>query len=1289
MADPIDPRIMQSLLARPAWSMSLSLGDAAVSAADRFATPPPPPPALVVPVDVRALYVPQGHDETYVRLPMELGGSASEEDLPTLPFSEPQPREAGIHLHWALPDGLLQGELADDADEALQLRALPNRWLVVRMVGLQNRATMSLKGWVVTSESGRVLELEEFPDGVSEGDGDLLEPSALDGVVGGSPSWTAGYDATRNRFSFHDPLSDVSAGSVTTRLASYVIVGWWSERAFDPLANSYWPFAVSRTLDGLGWTASLAPMDGTVTQTLQDVVATTAEFTARSAGDRALFEAADNTDAEVAFTSEARAKSPFLRTSDTVAALSLSTSQAALAVAYREAEFNRLAVALKVFRYNTVLHGSVFGVRLTGPVGRDLAPRSPAISLALAPTIERMIAAQVSETLGFDTPAQREFAESLLTAVANGTMRKLGQPDGLIALDEAEHGDGFESFRGQEFYEDVIVERRQADIPAGRPLRTKTAKLAAPEPKEAEVMWLETRTGRTDAGPLGLRQTAKKRQSKRFGIDDDREGQVTRRIRRPGPRYHRAVPPVLGLRNFKRSNRYDDSRFSPDGKLECLWARELSPGYDSGYVASDFLPNLPNRSHLPAQVHRLLQDSFARDPYIGAWRSEAIMARARNNAEGLAIEARVRGEIALRYTADGVYDGTPPLVARAAPHLRPSLRDELLRHSLAEGREPSPVGITSWAQPWFPVWLEWEARLEPGRDLDGWQLGRIEFAGRSERDGTALVLSGRAPITDGLHEAWKTLIADYLDAEHARLEEAPGETSTDHEAQLAALKVFLEDADTGSVTLDQVGDIWLGLVPSPDGQEREVPQTVPPELLQSDLPRLIASGRLSLLRARIVDCFGRFRDLDTDRTVRPHALASQDSEGRPALELPPRLSLPARLMFRLVDPADASDTPAEARIDQSDPDRAVNPIAGYILPDFIDESVEMFDAQGTPLGELLQDAVTGGLVWEGAVGRPGPAVNDPQDGLPPAARVLGEIARGMIDADAKRAQDPATVGDESALSAFLRAVDTTMWGVDEAQAQSDATIAGLVARPVAVVRATLWLDIPTDLTRIDAFDETAEGLSSLLSDAGVFEAVKSRAFEVALGEIAKGYDGLYGYFLGGDFRRFRLIEKSVSDAAREAGAGRGFRAILGSARLAEPSPLTSPYIEAGGRLALHSGQRVQLTLLMNPSSRVHATSGILPRKSLQLLRDWVAPGLERIAPSARIGPVLIDPDKVRLPKIAAFGKDQRWTRRNTPITWRDDPILAATQAAILPDGPVSVEEGWIRIGEPEDEGGTA
>ena len=106
---------------------------------------------------------------------------------------------------------------------------------------------------------------------------------------------------------------------------------------------------------------------------------------------------------------------------------------------------------------------------------------------------------------------------------------------------------------------------------------------------------------------------------------------------------------------------------------------------------------------------------------------------------------------------------------------------------------------------------------------------------------------------------------------------------------------------------------------------------------------------------------------------------------------------------------------------------------------------------------------------------------------------------------------------------------------------------------------------------------------------------------------------------------------------------------------------------------------VRLTLLMHPASRVHLTSGVLPRKYLQLARDWVAPGLAVISPSVRVGPVLVDPDKISLPKVSSFPKDQVWIRRDTPNTWKTDPILSATQTALFPVMPSDVQEGYIRI----------
>jgi hypothetical protein len=120
-------------------------------------------------------------------------------------------------------------------------------------------------------------------------------------------------------------------------------------------------------------------------------------------------------------------------------------------------------------------------------------------------------------------------------------------------------------------------------------------------------------------------------------------------------------------------------------------------------------------------------------------------------------------------------------------------------------------------------------------------------------------------------------------------------------------------------------------------------------------------------------------------------------------------------------------------------------------------------------------------------------------------------------------------------------------------------------------------------------------------------------------------------------------------------------------------------------VAMRPNRPVRLTMLMDPGASVHATSGILPRKSIALLRDWTAEALARISPSFRIGPALVDPSTIRLPVVSALPKRQSWTRRESPTTWRDDPIVAATQEAMLPDQPATAQEGYVRARiEPED-----
>jgi hypothetical protein len=387
----------------------------------------------------------------------------------------------------------------------------------------------------------------------------------------------------------------------------------------------------------------------------------------------------------------------------------------------------------------------------------------------------------------------------------------------------------------------------------------------------------------------------------------------------------------------------------------------------------------------------------------------------------------------------------------------------------------------------------------------------------------------------------------------------------------------------------------------------------------------------------------------------------------------------------------------EARVDQIEPALMVNPVAGFLLPDHLDESLEIFSVDGSPVGELLHEAVSGGVTWEIAAGRPGPADAGPGFDLAPAQQALGDFAAGLVAADATArggealAQDPKR---ESALSALLRAIDTTLWTVDSFATLGAEHVAGLVGRPIAVVRAQLRLELmpPTDVDLSDAA-RAAEW------DAALARA-KSHAFEVRIGEVTRSDDGVLGFFVDDDYSRFRLVDKVIAATAANAGRSRGKLELLGT-NTGKPaaSAITHPYIagrDEDDTLSLHIGQTVTLTILMHPSGKCTLTSGILPRKALALARDWVGPGLAKIAPSLRTGPVLVETDldtegQVRLPKVSVFGKSQNFLWRDTPATWRTDAILAATQTALLPDTPAELREGWIRVApdKPDDAGGGA
>jgi hypothetical protein len=764
------------------------------------------------------------------------------------------------------------------------------------------------------------------------------------------------------------------------------------------------------------------------------------------------------------------------------------------------------------------------------------------------------------------------------------------------------------------------------------------------------------------------------------------------------------------VRGAKPSHRHhDDGLYDESGRLRCRYPKEVVTGIEGVVEGDAVLPTLANGA-IPGEVVSIVREAILLDPYAHSWLAAAGAPPSRFEAA----HARMIAETVRLYGTSGTYDPSgraaiTPAAFVAAPHggatdgphaaadpwertsknqaaVSAQIAAEIARFSLVRGTPPSPIAITTWRQPWVPLWLEWKVTLNGDKTMRGWDLASIDLGAREGDDAPAAALSfefaGRSPINERLGDALHSGISEWLAAEQQRdLANPPrSQLSDSEEAALGVLNDKMGPVDLVSASLDGIREQLLGIpyvgqvARGPEGPDgKSFPRA-------DALPTPLFGGALRLDALRLVDAFGRTLDVPVS-AVRTTSTLEVVGEAA-SIWLRPRLQHAARWLFRLVDPAHPTTADPllapEAFVDQEDPASAVNPVVGFLLPDHVDEALEFFDVGGTPLGQLGHDEITGAVAWEPAPGRPLPPDAGPLAGLDDHTRIAGLLAAGVVQADVNtRATDQRP--KPSSLSALLRAVDTTLWTVDTFGAIGSPSIAGLVGRPIALVRATVRLEIPDDVS--DVFVAEAGGPDARRA---AFTALNQMRFPVRIGALHRSDDSVLGFFVDDDYLHLHVVDQVVTSAALESGRHKGFLGLLGDTP--KRVPIAHDYLIDQATLWVRPGQPLRLTLLMLPAGKVHLTSGILPRKALALGDDWVTPGLVKLMPSLRVGPVLVDPAEIRLPLVNLLGDKQTFTRRTGPLTWRDDPIVAATQTALLPRLPHEVQEGWVRVTPGDAEG---
>jgi hypothetical protein len=1233
---------------------------------------------ILVPIDVQALVVPAQGGEPTVAV-----GAVKDDPAPFDPGSV---RPAGVHLHWALPDALLRGE-NDEATKSLRMDPLPDRWVVVRTLLPEGARTAYASGWVVDAVHGVVVPLASYAGTIDQAlidaaTGPVLSP--LDGSSRGTLLWSATYQGAENRFALHDPLTDLKSleqmapNGFHRGRAVYTVAGWWTDAGQDPLAGTTGTAALDRRLAQLGWYVT-----GDGEDDLEDEQDPKLSQLATYAG---------------------------LSSPATTTKVTTVTQYSESAVKYSSIEpkmklpvenVSEVFVGLGLPNYHSMLHGSVLGVPIDGTTsGTDDRPDPKAVTGSLGLDIDDIAAALAGPGFGLDA-AHRQTAERLSAAFTGDLLSRIGTSDGLSDLEEREHSDGFWGMPGRPVVAAKPDRLRTEDTsPLGPTQVGRKGRAALLDPGVQSLK--ATATWKTGVVTLKSAKDSGTRQQKQsIRAQQDKEEQPTktggadapasRDVVRAAPRMFRPAPAMVGLRGIRPSLRHHGDGLFDDHGLRCRYPGEVKAVIEGTVDGANILPTLGNGA-IPPEVLRVVREAVVLDGYSWKWLAAAGK---RADISDDVIVTRVIGEMVRLYGTQSRYDSSgAAFVAEAAqfnaPQLAPSgdwsqyrsesiqvqgqVASEFARFSLAAGTPPSPVALTTWRQPWVPLFVEWQVRLEGSDQLTGWSLAGTDLEPAAAGAGLSRTLIGRSPITTGVAKALTAAIDQWLAEERMRDATVPSSSqldATDQDA-LNRLSDLLRPLDVVSGSLDGVREQLLGIpytgliirTKAADGTAK------PPA---TELPVPLFGGTLTVEKLRVVDAFGRLLDLPADALVTTTTLEVQ---GKPStIRLRPRIQNAARWLLRLVDPGySIADDPAfapEAYVDQLRAALAVSPVSGFLLPDHIDEALEVFDRDGNPIGQVMHDSVTDAVTWETAPGRPLPPDAGPLADVPPHAQHASLLVAGLIQSDIDTRHSDAPPA-KSSLTALLRAIDSTLWSVDTYAAIGSPTIAGLVGRPIAVVRATLRLDAPDD---VDEVDVTEAGGPDARRAA--FETLAGQQFPFRIGELGRSDDGVLGFFVDDDYTRFRVVDKVVASAALASGRHTGHLGLLGA--VPDPDPIEHPYLDLKDTVLIRPGQTIRLTVLMLPAGKIHLTSGILPRKALELADEWVTPGLMKVVPSMRVGPLLVDPAEIRLPNVASLGTNQQFTRRTGPLTWKDDPILASTTNAYLPKMAHEAQEGWIRV----------
>jgi hypothetical protein len=1189
--------------------------------------------SLVVPIDVAALCVGKpdpamglGPVADFSQLPdaADPGAYTSTEVLrASAPFAGEVPLPVGIHLHWALPDGLTH---ARAGAHGLQFPAAPDRWLVTRIViDADHPAALQPRSWVVESDrlsqnptagaglaqptvpiaatveqSFRYLGQAFAADGWSEQGAAAERLASLTAVGYGEPTFAALYSNSSTVFGYYDALDDIEGMDPARRTISYHVAGWYAARGADPLSSG----AIDPGENPFRWRWGGGP-------------APTA----------------------------------------------------------------------------TVCSGIVAGITWDPSRGYLNDPPKP-LSVAIGASAQEAISALIASAPGLHDEVPH--AEWLLNALQFGLLARTGETGGVQAHADAVHEAGFARLPGGSRWAlssggaerpavppalaaalDALNQRQQQLDALTRELQARQEQLFADwhkyllviyEPQEVAHELQPPEPGQ-DGDPVGQVQM-------HLQAEIDQINEIRSRIKalqlaidqlaehsQPGdgptlttdataPRHYQPADPVLVLCGADASPpaRYGgDGKASPDQYLPCR--------LDTQLVSAVTIAE----SHLPAAA--LPVPAGVPSPLLAGLVREALLLTA-------ATQPAVAAAIAAREGAGSPAAPDAATLARAAGEFLAGRPTTGVTYT---GTAPDAMIVNTWAgTPWIPVRLDYELSFAPVHFVDPDAGGEpydpafVETQFQLDPDPSPeLRYTGPAPARSQPYLGTAILSPKASVDLAAEIERHLANAAPDPErsgelsevlARLARLPV-LSQRLTGALQAMLMRSLTLQMpvddpLASPwETFPQDVADAVGDQTSLAAVPHTsfnpIRAGTATVTRLRLVDAFGRHKDYppcdDPPLTVIvADSLRPPEQLDLPAgvAFLPPRITQPARLQFRWLAAGDDS-------IETND-DPATTPVAGWLLPLWLDRRIALHAPDGTPVLHLTASADRRRALWSPAPGgrfAPGTTIETVLADHPPELRAFALAAYNG--------------GNEgSFLAPFIDAVREALTFTLPAAFRESAEAAVLAGQPLALARASLRLELAAP----PATDQSWPSFVAQVLDgaAGKDANLGNVRFPVRLGALTRLDDTLVGFWTQDD------------GAQTDYGTFYAPAAHVGDDSVKPPTQETIRLTPAGDQ------STTTVTLLLDPRGCVHAGTGVLPMKSISIPPVHYAGALPALIPTLAVHPVLAGGGPggpaLALPKLSAGGWS--WVAAASGA-WTTAPATDASSQATLDYTPQRILEGWL------------